>query len=213
LCFVASAALAATAASRADAGPLAPEVCANVRAEVAELEGKGVRAAMAKGAGTAKSLSAEQLARIRRLLDLDAQVIFRCASDRPYVALRDEPPEDKDVTEPEPGTASAVPAAAAAAGVATKAKPPAKAVPGVARPAAQKAAPKPAVDAAAAAAAPAAVATPGAAAPAAPTAATPAAAKAKARPKPKANDAYVPPPTGDMNGTPLNLQVPVPRQN
>ena len=94
----------------ASAAPLPPEICANLKAEVAELEVKGLRAAMARGPDTAKStLNSDQLTGIRRLLDLDAQLIFRCSRDRPYVALKPEPTEQLDTIEPGPDGAAAAP--------------------------------------------------------------------------------------------------------
>ena len=174
------------------ARPLAPEICANIKVEISELEGKGIRAVLAKGPATARALSAEQLAAIRRLLDLDAQSIFRCPLDRPYASLREEAAEEKDITEPEPGSGGvAVPTAAAAAAAAKAAQP--KAAP------AKKAvapAPAPAVTAPAQPASAAAVPPP----------------PAKPRQKQKSPDAYKPPASGDPNATPLQDQLPKAQQ-
>ena len=185
------------------AAPLAPEICANVKAEIAELEERGIRAAMARGAATAKTgLTVEQLAGVRRMLDLDAQSIFRCAQDRPYVALRDEPPEEKDVIEPEPGqpgvaVPTAVAAAAAAKAAATKTQPKkaAAVTPAVPRKN-PPAAPVPAPDGAAPAQ------------PAAATAAPPPKPKPKPKPAAKSDDAYRAPASGDPNATPLQNSAP-----
>jgi hypothetical protein len=68
--------------STAFASPLAPEVCSNLRTEIHTLEQGGLRAAIARGTETAKStLTTEQLGLIRRILDLDAQLKFRCPAD------------------------------------------------------------------------------------------------------------------------------------
>ena len=107
----------------ATAAPLPPEVCANLRAEVVDLEAKGLRATMARGpAATRATLTEEHLGSIRRLLDADAQLIFRCPRDRPYVALPPESTEETDVIEPGPdGAAPVKPAPAPAAKPKTKA--------------------------------------------------------------------------------------------
>ena len=204
----------ALTAGTVNAKPLAPEICANIKSEIGELEGKGVRNAMAKGPAAARSMSAEQLAGVRRLLDLDSQSIFRCPLDRPYASLRDEPPEEKDVTEPEPGSGGvAVPTAAAAAAAAKAAQPqtgqtktaPAKKAVAAPPPPAKvtppaKTVPVPAAPTAAATAP-------------VPPAPTPVAAPpTKARPKPKSPDAYTPPASGDPNATPLQDLVPKAQQ-
>ena len=106
------------------AAPLAPEICANLKSEIAEFEAKGVRASMTRGPETAKStLTPEQLAAVRRLLDLDGQLLFRCARDRPYVALKPESTEELDTVEPGP---DATAAAAAPTSVPAPAKPKAR---------------------------------------------------------------------------------------
>ncbi len=179
------------------AKPLASEICANIKVEINELEGKGVRAALAKGPATARTLSAEQLATIRRLLDLDAQSIFRCPLDRPYASLREEAAEEKDMIEPEPGSGGVAVSTAAAAAAAKAAQP--KAAP------AKKAAAAPLAKPAAVPAA--AAATPAQSAPT-PVAAPP----VKARPKSKSSDAYKPPASGDPNVTPLQDQLPKAQQ-
>jgi hypothetical protein len=82
------------AAGGAVAAPLDPEACAKLKTSVAELEGQGVRDVLMRGPGARRSLDAGQVAKVRQLMDLDGQVRFRCVGERPFVALREEPPED-----------------------------------------------------------------------------------------------------------------------
>lgn len=168
-------------AGAAQSAPLPPEVCANLKTEIAALEQGGLRVTIARGPETAKStLTPEQFNHIRRLLDADAQVKFRCPANQAASLLKDVAPEDNPDA---PGYSSET----EVGGAAVPAKPAAKpAVPKVAvqKPAVPKDATAPATDAA------------------------PAKAVPKPKPAVKANDAYSPPATGDANGTPLQQQAP-----
>ena len=176
-------------ADTAHSAPLPPEVCANLKTEIAALEQGGLRATIARGPETAKStLTSEQFNQIRRLIDADAQVKFRCPANPAASLLKDVAAEDNPDA---PGYSSETEVGGAAVPAKPAAKPAAKsAVPKVAvqKPAVQK-------DAGTKDSGPAAEATP---------------AKAVPKPKPavKANDAYSPPATGDPNGTPLQQQAP-----
>jgi hypothetical protein len=152
--------------------PLDKDGCANLKAEQAQLEHAGARGNMAKGPQWAKAnLEPDKLDQIRRLLEVDEQLLFRCQG-RPLVNLPKDP-TDPDPAAREPGTEAAKAAPAAKAPKAAK-KEVAKKEPGKAAPGAKKAAAQPA-DAAAKT-----------------EAKKPPAAKKKA--KQKADDAYSPPP-------------------
>ncbi|HXF54952.1 MAG TPA: hypothetical protein VNK52_12580 [Hyphomicrobiaceae bacterium] len=65
--------------ARAAAVPLDPEACDRLEQEQAELIRAGARQNMAKGpAWAVGNLSPDKLAAIRRLLEVDAQLAFRC---------------------------------------------------------------------------------------------------------------------------------------
>jgi hypothetical protein len=69
------------------AAPLDKADCDKLKAEQAELEQQGARAAMANGLQWAKvNLKPEQLDQIRHIIDVDGQLLFRC-NGRPLVAL------------------------------------------------------------------------------------------------------------------------------
>jgi hypothetical protein len=71
----------------ARAAPLDKAACDKLKTEQSELEQGGVRAAMANGPQWAKAnLKPEQLEQIRRMLDVEGQLLFRC-NGRPLVAL------------------------------------------------------------------------------------------------------------------------------
>jgi hypothetical protein len=165
------------------ATPLAPEICENLKGEIQSLEQGGLRATIARGPDAAKTtLTTEQLSRIRRLFDLDAQLKFRCPSDRAAALLKAVAPEDNPDA---PGYSSET----VVGGAVTPAKPkPKPAVPKEGVPKAAKAA---AVEPSGNTA---------------PTAAKPA---PRAKATPKSDDAFRPPATGDVNGTPLQKQTPV----
>jgi hypothetical protein len=166
----------------AQASPLPPEVCGNLRTEVQNLEQGGLRATIARGPESAKtSLTPEQLNHIRRLLDLDAQLKFRCPTDRAAVVLKDVAAEDNPDA---PGYSSET----EVGGAVVPAKPKPKQV--LAKPSVPKANPANVETT---------------------TDASPAPTKAAPRQKPaaKTDDAYRPPTSGDVNGTPLQKQAPV----
>jgi hypothetical protein len=216
------------------AGPLAPDQCEKLTAQVAALDQAGVKAILEKGPAAAKgSLTKERRDQIRAYLDGLGQLRFRCPNDAPFVTLKAEPPDDPadvgaavapieagspGITLPA-GVAAAVvapivpkkPAEPKAAPAAKTAKPaPPKAEPAKAEP--PKAEGKPAAKAAAPPASP-----PAAAPPAAPAAAQPAAAappqappqaKPKAAPKAKADDAFRPGTSADGKASPADGKAP-----
>ena len=75
----------------ASAAPLDKGGCATLKVEQAELEKAGTRGNMGKGPQWAKTnLEPEKLDQIRRLLEVDGQLLFRC-NGRPLVNLPKEP--------------------------------------------------------------------------------------------------------------------------
>jgi hypothetical protein len=169
------------------AAPLDKEGCANLKAEQGQLENAGTRGNMAKGPQWAKTnLEPDKLDQVRRLLEVDEQLLFRCQG-RPLVNLPNDP-TDPDPAAREPGTDAAKSAPAAKVPKAPK-KEVAKKDPGKQEPAKKKAAAQPANPAAKGQA------KQGTPPPEASAAAdkNPPAAKKKA--KQKADDAYRPPGT------------------
>lgn len=178
------------------AEPLDAATCGQLKGEQVRMEQGGVRGNMEKGPAWAKTnLAADKLDQIRRLIELDEQLLFRCSS-RNLVEL--PPDADADPTPPSgkadeegkdtPPKAGGPPAPQNKPAAAAKAAPAAPAK----KPAAQ---PKPK---AAAKTEPATAKAPAKdAGSAAPPANKPAAAKPepKPKPKPKADDAYKAPPT------------------
>src|SRR5262245_35682459 len=174
--------------SVANAATLDQEACARLKTELLQLELAGTRTGMAKGPDWAKAnLGADKLQQIKRLLEVEEQILFRCQG-KPLVVL----PEGVDA-EAAPAPAergkdgpAAVKPAPESKGQAKDAQPAAKAPAKAAAPAAAKAAGAPAKAAPGKAAAPTKAATEPAA-----TAAPP---KPKPKPKPKVDDAYRPAP-------------------
>ena len=83
--------------------PLDKDGCANLKAEQGQLEQAGTRGNMAKGPQWAKTnLEPEKLTQIRRLLEVDEQLLFRCHG-KPLVNLPKDP-TDPDPAAREPGT-------------------------------------------------------------------------------------------------------------
>jgi hypothetical protein len=93
------------------ATPLDPDACAKLKVEREGLEQAGVRGNMAKGPQWAKAnLASDKLEQIRRLIDLEGQLLFRCSGQRlvelpasveadPAAATPpDDGAEDKDAT-------------------------------------------------------------------------------------------------------------------
>ena len=179
----------------ANAASLDKETCDKLKVEQAQLEGTGVRGTMAKGPEWAKAnLAADKLGEIKRLLELDELLLFRCQG-RPLVVL---PPEVELDPAAKTGEGKEDGQEADAKGTEKKAPPPAKKAPaparqdrgrrraqGEGRSATKDGLPKKA-DAAAKAGAP-------------------APAKA-AKPKPKSDDAYRPP--GASTGAPAGKLSP-----
>jgi hypothetical protein len=155
----------------AEAASLDKETCDRLKTEQAQLEGAGARGNMTKGPEWAKAnLAADKLELIKRLIDVDELLLFRCQG-RPLVVLPAEVEFDPAAVAAEAKEDGKEPAAKD-----TKAPTPAK-----------KTAAPPAKDAAAKDAVP-----KKAEAPAKPKEGTPAPVKA-AKPKPKPDDAYRPP--------------------
>ncbi len=193
------------------AAPLDAATCGQLKGEQVRMEQGGVRDRMAKGPSWAKAnLTSDKIAEVRRLIELDEQLLFRCSArnliDLPAEADADPPPAVPGANEDGKDTASSKADAAPPAG---QKKPATKSAPGEpAKAPAAKAAPKD---------------TPKTA-PAAPKAAPPAkkpapakeggnappekAAAAKPKPKPKVDDAFKAPPP-DPNVDPFANQ---PRQ-
>ena len=195
--------------SVAIAATLDQEACVRLKTELLQLELAGTRTSMAKGPDWAKAnLGADKLQQIKRLLEVEEQILFRCQG-KPLVVLpegvdaeaapapaergKDGAAAAKPATESkgqskDPQPAAKAPAKAAAPAAAAKAAgAPAKAPPGKAPPAK----------------APPAKAPPGKAAAPAKAATEPAATAAPPKPKPnpmpmpkpKVDDAYRPAPT------------------
>jgi hypothetical protein len=108
------------------ATPLDPDTCGKLKVEREGLEQAGARSNMAKGPEWAKAnLAADKLEQIRRLIELEGQLLFRCSGQRlielpagveadPVAATAsDDNPEGKDA--PAQPKAEAKPAAAKAA--------------------------------------------------------------------------------------------------
>ena len=122
------------------AAPLDKDGCAGLKAEQAQLEQAGTRGNMAKGPQWAKTLEPDKLDQIRRLLEVDEQLLFRCHG-RPLVNLPKDP-TDPDPAAREPGTDAAKSAPGVKAPKAPK-KEVAKKDPGKQEPAKKKAAVQP----------------------------------------------------------------------
>jgi hypothetical protein len=168
------------------AAPLDQDACARFKTELLQLELAGTRNDMAKGPDWAKvNLSADKLSQIKRLMEVEEQLLFRCQG-KPLVVL---PDGVNGEAAPAPAAAERGKEAAGAAkapahGKAAKESPP----PGKAEAKQPSKGPGPAPVSKAPAAK---AAVPGKTAPAAPPAAQ---AKPKPKPKPKVDDAYRPPP-------------------
>ena len=99
----------------AHAAPLDKTACDKLKSEQLELEQGGVRTAVANGPQWAKAnLKPEQLEQVRRLLDIEGQLLFRC-NGHPLVALPKDVEADpalSDAGEPVKDAARAPPAEA-----------------------------------------------------------------------------------------------------
>jgi len=109
------------------AAPLDAQGCARLKEEQGQLEQSGVRASMAKGPEWAKgNLPPDKLEQIKRLIDVDAQLVFRCHG-KPLVQLPPEIEADPAAVK-DGGTAAKPGPAAPAPQKQEKKKRPAKAV-------------------------------------------------------------------------------------
>jgi hypothetical protein len=89
----------------ARAAPLDKEGCAKLKVEQAELEHAGARGNMGRGPQWAKTnLEPDKLEQIRRLLEVDEQLLFRCRG-KPLVHLPKDTDPDPAAQEPGTGTA------------------------------------------------------------------------------------------------------------
>jgi hypothetical protein len=81
--------------------PLDKEGCAKLKAEEAEIEQSGVRSSMGRGPEWAKAnLPPEKLEQIRRLIEVEEQLLFRCHG-KPLVNLPKDPDPDPAAREPD----------------------------------------------------------------------------------------------------------------
>jgi hypothetical protein len=108
----------------ARAAQLDKESCAKLKTEQAQLEQGGTRGSLGKGPEWAKvNLAPEKLEQVRRLIEVDEQLLFRCGG-RPLVLLPSDPdPAARGETEGKDG--SKAPAAKGAKAPAPDKKPPA----------------------------------------------------------------------------------------
>ena len=85
----------------ARAAPLDPDSCARLKTEQEDLEKREVRANMAKGPDWAKAnLAPEKLSEIKRMIDLDEQLLFRCPGRHLVnLPLEPDPPPPPPVDE------------------------------------------------------------------------------------------------------------------
>jgi outer membrane biosynthesis protein TonB len=87
------------ALSQARAAPLDAETCTKLMIEQGALEKAGVEQDMAKGVEWAKAnLGLEKLGQVRRFIELEEQIVFRCRS-KSLVTLPPDPetePQEKD---------------------------------------------------------------------------------------------------------------------
>jgi hypothetical protein len=179
IALVAAALLVPTLALRA--APLDKDDCAKLKVEQSQLEQAGTRGSMGRGPEWAKAnLATEKLEQIRRLIEVDEQILFRCQG-RPLVNLRETDPQLPAAEGKVPPKRPLTKAPKAPDGEKKGPAPVRKA----AAPPAEKAAVKEAPAAKKATAAP--------APPAPPAKDAAAAAAAKAKSKAKADDAYRPP--------------------
>jgi hypothetical protein len=180
------------------AAPLDAATCGQLKGEQVRMEQGGVRDRMAKGPSWAKAnLTADKIAEVRRLIELDEQLLFRCSTrnliELPAEADADPPPAAPGASED--GKDAATPKADAASPAGQK-KPAAKSPPGdSAKAPVAKAAPKDTAKTAPAASKAAPPAKKPAPAKDAVTAPPPEkAAAAKPKPKAKVDDAFKAPP-------------------
>lgn len=163
------------------AAPLEKDACNALQAEQTSLVAKGLREDMAKGAEWGKaSLDSSRLALVARLIEVDEQILFRCAV-RPSEEAARQAAAAKQEEAAKPASGSQAPQSGSDIKKGKKAAKPK-------RPAKQKQARQPAADAASETDADAGKPTPK---------------RKRAAAKPKVNDAYVPPP-----GAPQSVLTP-----
>lgn len=89
------------ALAQAHATPLDADTCAKLKVEQAHLENAGVGHNMAKGPEWAKAnLAAEKIEAVRRLIEVEEQLLFRCTG-RLLVQLPPEPDPDPAAAHPD----------------------------------------------------------------------------------------------------------------
>jgi hypothetical protein len=183
------------------AAPLDKDDCAKLKTEQGLLEQNGARGDMSRGPEWAKgNLASDKLEQIRRLIEVDEQLLFRCQG-RPLVNLREALPQPREAVGKEAAkTPAKTPVAKAVKAPKGEKK---------SQPAKKTAATPPVADKGAAKTAPAAKASaaPGPA-PAKEPKAEDTGKAAKPKTKRKANDAYSPP-AADWSSNPFaDLQAP-----
>src|SRR6476646_8025660 len=105
----------------AGAAQLDKDSCARLKTEQTQLEQGGARGSMVRGPEWAKSnLPADKLENIRRLIEVDEQLLFRCGG-KPLVALPGDP-DPAETPRPAPAKAAKQPPAAKKAPDAEKKK-------------------------------------------------------------------------------------------
>jgi hypothetical protein len=97
--------------------PLEKEACEQLRAERATIEKAGTRGHLAKGPEWAKAnLAKERIDAVRRLIELDEQVAFRCGQPRSPLERVEEQAADPAPKKPRTRSAARQPAEAAPTG-------------------------------------------------------------------------------------------------
>ncbi|MFM2422168.1 MAG: hypothetical protein RL291_698 [Pseudomonadota bacterium] len=96
LTAIAALVLLANSASSPIAAPLSPEACGKLAGEIKFLVDGGVRNLIPSSnpEAAAANLSPQDRLRIKRLLDAEAQLKFRCPQDQPLIVLRQETTEE-----------------------------------------------------------------------------------------------------------------------
>lgn len=100
-------ALAAVACGTANAAPLDPPACEQLRQEINTIERTGARINFAKGAAWAKAnLKPDQLQQIEKLIDTEQQFLFRCPQPkRQFDAATEAVLEHGTGSDPDPDAA------------------------------------------------------------------------------------------------------------
>lgn len=118
--------LAISLAPPARAAMLEADACVRLKAEQSLLDGRGVRANLVAGPAAAGRLSPQQLDDVRRLIEVDEQVTFRCPIPPPPKAAARQPGEKggpegggaaKSAPKPKAAESAGVPKAAESASV------------------------------------------------------------------------------------------------